>query len=384
MSLTNIENIVEDARNGKMFVLVDDENRENEGDLIFPSQLITPNIINFMAKYGRGLICLALTHSRANLLELTPMDRRNPSKFDTAFTVSIEAKEGITTGISAADRAKTVQTAIDENKGKDDISTPGHIFPLVARNGGVLTRAGHTEAAVDIARLAGLNPSAVICEIMNDDGSMARLDDLKKFCQLHSLNLASIEDLIRWRVRNDPIVKKKYTNELITSIAGKFDFHCYSNEVDGTEHFAIVKGNISEKENVYVRVQKLDYVSDLFQGKLQDQKNPPSASLNKIMIEMDKLKKGVLVIIKENNSFINSLKKSEINPEFREYGVGAQILRALGIRKMRLMSNNPTKRVGLIGYGLEVVEAVPIEIAPNPHNEKYLQAKRDVGGHKLS
>ena len=268
MKLTSIEKVVEDARNGRLFVLVDDEYRENEGDLIFPAQLITPDVINFMAKYGRGLICLALTKKKADILELKRMDRRNTGKFDTAFTTSIEAKEGITTGISAADRAKTIQTAIDDTKGKNDISTPGHIFPLVARNGGVLTRAGHTEAAVDIARLAGLNPSAVICEIMNDDGSMARLDDLKKFCNTHNINIATIEELIRWRVRNDPIVKIKYTDTLISKIAGEFKFFCYSNIIDKTEHFALVKGEIKEDEEVLVRVQKLNYVSDLFQGVL--------------------------------------------------------------------------------------------------------------------
>ncbi len=355
MTLSKIENIVEDARNGKMFVLVDDENRENEGDLIFPSQLITPDKINFMAKYGRGLICLALTQSRADFLDLMPMDRRNPSKYDTAFTVSIEAKEGITTGISAADRARTVQTAIDENKNKNDISTPGHIFPLVARNGGVLTRAGHTEAAVDIARLAGLNPSAVICEIMNDDGSMARLDDLKIFCELHKLNLASIEDLIRWRVRNDPIVKRKYMDKLITSFAGKFDFYCYSNEIDGIEHFALVKGNIEEKENTFVRVQKLDYVNDLFQGSLNDRENRSDVNLNKVMKEIDKLQKGVIVIIKENNSLFKKTNKNESNPEFREYGVGAQILRDLGVRNMILLTNSKKAIIGLEGFDLKII-----------------------------
>ena len=270
MKLASIEKIVEDARNGKLFVLVDDQNRENEGDLIFPAQLVTPDVINFMAKYGRGLICLALSKKRANQLDLKRMDRRNTSKFDTAFTTSIEAKEGITTGISAADRSKTIQTAIDVTKTKEDISTPGHIFPLIARDGGVLTRAGHTEAAVDIARLAGLKPASVICEIMNDDGSMARLDDLKKFCSKHNINIASIEELIRWRVRNDPIVKIKYKDQLISKIAGKFNFFCYSNTIDGTEHFALVKGNIKENDHTLVRVQKLNYISDLFKGSLAE------------------------------------------------------------------------------------------------------------------
>ena len=205
-------------------------------------------------------------------LNLKPMDRRNTSKFDTAFTVSIEAKEGVTTGISAADRSKTIQTAIDNTKGKDDLTTPGHIFPLVAKNGGVLSRAGHTEAAIDIARLAGLNPSAVICEIMNDDGSMARMNDLKKFCKHHELKLASIEDLIRWRVHKDPIVKRIFSDKLRTEFAGDFDFYCYSNQIDKTEHFALVKGDISEEEDTLVRVQKINYVNDLFKGQLINKK----------------------------------------------------------------------------------------------------------------
>ena len=356
MILKSIEEIVEDARNGKIFVLVDDENRENEGDLIFPAQLVTPDIINFMAKYGRGLICLALTKDRANTLELKPMDRRNPSKLDTAFTVSIEAKDGITTGISAADRAKTVQIAIDNHKGKNDISTPGHIFPLIAKAGGVLTRAGHTEAAVDISRLAGLNPSAVICEIMNDDGSMARLPDLKDFCEQHNINVASIEDLIRWRVRNDPIVKKKYKTQLISDTAGSFDFYCYANTVDGTEHFALVKGEVKENEHTLVRVQKLDYVTDLFRGRLKGQEEIKNSYIEKTLLEIEKHKKGVLVIIKDNTTIYENIKKDKViqNQEFREYGVGAQILRDLGVRNMILLSKSKRAIIGLEGFDLKV------------------------------
>ena len=356
MELSSIEKIVEDARNGKLFVLVDDENRENEGDLIFPSQLVTPDTINFMATHGRGLICLALTEKRAKYLDLTPMDRRNPSKFDTAFTVSIEAKEGITTGISAADRARTVQTAIDDSKGKNDISTPGHIFPLVARNGGVLTRAGHTEAAVDIARLAGLKASAVICEIMNEDGSMARLNDLKKFCDRHEINIGSIEDLIRWRVGHDPIVKKKYTNEIITKSAGSFNFFCYSNSIDGTEHFALVKGNISESNNVLVRVQKLNLIQDVFKGRLTEQKKYNDFNIEKVMLEMEKNKNGVLVIINDNNTLSEKLNDKPDNQQFREYGVGAQILRDLGVRNMILFTQSNREIIGLEGFDLKIVE----------------------------
>ena len=361
LKLSNIEKIVEDARNGKLFVLVDDENRENEGDLIFPAQLITPDIINFMAKYGRGLICLALTKYRAKELDLKKMDRRNSSKFDTAFTTSIEAKEGITTGISAADRSITIQTAIDDNKSKEDISTPGHIFPLIARDGGVLSRAGHTEAAVDIARLAGLKPAAVICEIMNDDGSMARLDDLKKFCKYHNINIATIEELIRWRVKNDPIVKIKYTDHLVTRIAGNFKFFCYSNLIDDTEHFALVKGNIVEEDEVLVRVQKLNYISDLFQGALsKNNQNEKDISINRIMLEMQNIKKGVIVIIKDNRGTFewNKSKKENGNTEsqeFREYGVGAQILRDIGVRKMVLLTNSKKAIIGLQGFDLKIV-----------------------------
>ncbi len=360
--LSNIEKIVEDARNGKLFVLVDDENRENEGDLIFPAQLITPDIINFMAKYGRGLICLALTKHRAKELDLKKMDRRNSSKFDTAFTTSIEAKEGITTGISAADRSTTIQTAIDDNKSKEDISTPGHIFPLIARDGGVLSRAGHTEAAVDIARLAGLKPAAVICEIMNDDGSMARLDDLKKFCKSHNINIATIEELIRWRVKNDPIVKIKYSDQLVTRIAGNFKFFCYSNLIDNTEHFALVKGDIVEEDEVLVRVQKLNYIRDLFQGALsKSNQKEKDISINRIMLEMQNIKKGVIVIIKDNKGLFegNWDKKKHNNTEnhgFREYGVGAQILRDIGVRKMVLLTNSKKAIIGLQGFDLKIVD----------------------------
>ena len=361
LKLSNIEKIVEDARNGKLFVLVDDENRENEGDLIFPAQLITPDIINFMAKYGRGLICLALTKHRAKELDLKKMDRRNTSKFDTAFTTSIEAKEGITTGISAADRSTTIQTAIDDNKSKQDISTPGHIFPLIARDGGVLSRAGHTEAAVDIARLAGLKPAAVICEIMNDDGSMARLDDLKKFCKSHNINIATIEELIRWRVKNDPIVKIKYTDQLVTQVAGNFKFFCYSNLIDNTEHFALVKGDIVDEDEVLVRVQKLNYIRDLFQGALsKSNQNEKDISINRIMQEMQNIKKGVIVIIKDNKGVFegNWNKKKYDNTEnqgFREYGVGAQILRDIGVRKMVLLTNSKKAIIGLQGFDLKIV-----------------------------
>ena len=360
MDLSSIEEIVECARNGKIFVLVDDENRENEGDLTFPAQLVTPDIINFMAKYGRGLICLALTEERSKELDLKPMDRRNTSKFDTAFTVSIEAKEGVTTGISAADRSRTIQTAIDNTKDKDDLTTPGHIFPLVARNGGVLSRAGHTEAAIDIARLAGLNPSAVICEIMNDDGSMARMNDLKKFCKHHDLKIASIEDLIRWRVHKDPIVKRIFSDKLSTDFAGEFDFFSYTNQIDKTEHFALVKGDIEEEESTLVRVQKINYVNDLFKGQLLSKKGNTN-TIERAMIEINKNKKGVLVIIKDNKFEFNQVPTDiKTTPELREYGVGAQILRDLGVRKMLLLTNSKQEIIGLEGFDLKIVGKISL------------------------
>ncbi len=365
LSLSKIENIVDDARNGRMFVLVDDEGRENEGDLIIPAQMATPANINFMAKNGRGLICLAMTKKRSKILDLAPMHRRNPGNFDTAFTVSIESVEGVTTGISAADRAKTIQVAINSTSGKNDIRTPGHVFPLVARDGGVLARAGHTEAAVDISRLAGLNSSAVICEIMNDDGTMARFKDLLKFCKKHDLKIASIEDLIRWRVRNDPIVKQVYKNTLKTEFAGDFSLYIYSNTIEPVEHIAIVKGKINSKNPIAVRVHKINYISDVLSGSLDDKTKIGSNTIRKAMIEIDKRDSGVIVLIRDSNASNISTEllenDSKNKSSFREYGVGAQILRDLGVREMILLSNAHKVIIGLEGFDLKVVDYIDLE-----------------------
>ncbi len=365
LNLSKIEEIVSEARNGKMFVLIDDENRENEGDLVIPAQMVTPDIINFMAKHGRGLVCLALNSERARELDLSPMNRRNPGEYDTAFTVSIEAAEGVTTGISAADRAKTIQVAIDASRGKNDIRTPGHVFPLIARDGGVLARAGHTEAAVDISRLAGLNASAVICEIMNDDGTMARLKDLEIFCKTHKLKISTIEDLIRWRVRNDPIVKKTYENILNTDFAGKFNLNVYSNTIEPVEHIAIVKGKINGKKPIAVRVHKLDYISDIFHGTLSGVSKSSPNIIKESMMEINKIGQGVIVLIRDVNSAnivskLNS-KKNKAFSDFREYGVGAQILRDLGVREMILLSKKHKSMIGLEGFDLKVIDYKNIE-----------------------
>ncbi len=357
--LSSIEEIVEDARNGKIFVLVDDENRENEGDLIVPAQLTTPETINFMAKYGRGLICLALNNARTEALDLVPMDRRNTGNLDTAFTVSIEAKEGVTTGISAADRAKTIQVAIDPTTGPDDIRTPGHVFPLRAREGGVLTRAGHTEAAVDLARLAGLFPASVICEIMNDDGSMARLEDLRRFCSKHDLRIGTIADLIAWRVRNDPIIRKINETTLETSFAGNFSMHIYLNTVQPIEHIALVKGKVLKDKPTAVRVHAVDVISDVLSGSIRAIKSGKPGTIQNAMREIDSIGNGVLVIIREVNTLslserINNTNQKE-QESLKEYGVGAQILRDLGVRDMILLTRSQKLIVGLEGFDLCVV-----------------------------
>jgi len=314
-----IEEIVLEARNGRMFVLVDNEDRENEGDLIIPAQMSTPDSINFMAKYGRGLICLSLTSTRINQLGLLPMERRNPGKLDTAFTVSIEAKKGVTTGISAADRAKTIQIAIDKNSRAEDIRTPGHVFPLRARDGGVLVRAGHTEAAIDIARLADLNPSAVICEIMKDDGMMARLDDLIPFCKKHELKIGSIADLIRYRVNNDPIIRRKNENILNTRETGKWNIYSYENKVvsDSQEYLALTKGNVKSDHPVLVRVHVSNLVSDSFDGFIGEKDNAGYISLRQSMREINKYGAGLIVIINHKSIGyglfrINSISKCSI------------------------------------------------------------------------
>ena len=361
--LSSIEEIVDEARNGRMYVLVDNEDRENEGDLIIPAQMATPDAINFMATYGRGLICLSMTKNRIEELELTPMEKRNTSKLDTAFTVSIESTKDVTTGISAADRAKTIQVAIDKSSGPSDISTPGHVFPLMARDGGVLVRAGHTEAAVDISRIAGLNPTAVICEIMKDDGTMARLKDLIPFCKKHNLKIGSISDLIRYRVNNDPIIKRKNNNVLNTKKYGEWNIFSYENTANesGPEHLALVKGKVSESSPVLVRVHVSNLVNDAFDGVIGDKGNKNFISLDESMSEINKKGSGLIVVINYDDSshalskYIDGNDAWNEEDKIRENGIGAQIIRDQGVKEMVLLSKSKRELVGLEGFDIKVI-----------------------------
>jgi 3,4-dihydroxy 2-butanone 4-phosphate synthase / GTP cyclohydrolase II len=355
--LSPIEDVIEDARNGKMFILVDAEERENEGDLVIPAQMCTPEAVNFMAKYGRGLICLSLTGERSKQLDLQLMSSTNQSRHQTAFTVSIEAREGISTGISAHDRAHTVSVAIDPTKGATDIVSPGHVFPLVARDGGVLVRAGHTEAAVDIARLAGLYPAGVICEIMNDDGTMARLPDLVQFAQLHGLKIATIADLIAYRRRYDNFIHRAIETELDSAYGGEFKLMVYLNTVEYAEHIALVKGDISGPDPVLVRVHAINVFDDILGAA-----GPRSDILKESMKIIAEEGRGVIVLIRDTTATVVSdmlLRKGEGGEQgmprrLREYGVGAQILLDLGVHDMVLLSDTDRSIVGLEGYGLKV------------------------------
>jgi len=362
--LSEIEDIIEDARNGRMFILVDDEDRENEGDLVIPAQMATPEAINFMAKFGRGLICLAMTSERVKQLELPLMTQSNQSRHQTAFTVSIEAREGVTTGISASDRAHTVAVAIDPLRDAKDIATPGHVFPLEARPGGTLVRAGHTEAAVDIARLAGLNPSGVICEIMNEDGTMARLPDLIPFAQHHGLKIAAIADLIAYRLRHDRVVERAMSTTIDTEFGGTFDMHVFINQLSYAEHIALVKGDVASGEPVLVRMHAFNILEDV----LGDRDSGKAYQLHQAMKLIGEEGRGVVVLLREprRNSLSERVQtKIDMQPgpgaELRDYGVGAQILLDLGVRDMILVSNNHRNIVGLEGYGLSVVGQRAIE-----------------------
>jgi 3,4-dihydroxy 2-butanone 4-phosphate synthase / GTP cyclohydrolase II len=346
------EQVISCAREGRMFILVDDEDRENEGDLIIPAQFADDKAVNFMAKYGRGLICLALDKKRVRELNLPPMALTNRSRNSTAFTVSIEAKEGITTGISASDRAHTIKIASSPEFGAEDIVSPGHIFPLEAREGGVLVRAGHTEAAVDIARLAGLRPAAVICEIMNDDGTMARMKDLEEFAENHGLGIGKIADLIEYRRKSEKLIEKVHESDFVSHYGGEFRMHIYRNMVDKTEHVALVKGDISSTNSVLVRVHALDILSDV----LKDAARPPTKQKTMEIIAKNG---GVLVLLQQSSeiSIAEKIKNASVNSVsvLKEYGVGAQILLDLGIRDMVLITNHPEKHiVALEGYGLKV------------------------------
>jgi 3,4-dihydroxy 2-butanone 4-phosphate synthase/GTP cyclohydrolase II len=363
------ETIIEEARNGRMFVLVDDEDRENEGDLVIPAQMATPEAINFMAKYGRGLICLAMTDERVRELGLPLMSPSNESRLRTAFTISIEAREGVTTGISAPDRARTIAVAIDPSRGRNDIVSPGHVFPLVAREGGVLVRTGHTEAAVDLARLAGLNPSGVICEIMNDDGTMARRDDLIAFAQRHALKIGTIADLIAYRRRHDRIVERALEADFESRWGGRFRMHVYVNRVAYAEHIALVKGDVTAPGPVLVRMHALNVLDDVLADGSTGRGGELAAAMRMIAAEG----RGVVVLLREAlRTSLSDRVRARVagaphaSDQLRDYGVGAQILLDLGVREMTLLSNTRRTIVGLDGYGLVLAGQRPI---PHPEEE---------------
>jgi 3,4-dihydroxy 2-butanone 4-phosphate synthase/GTP cyclohydrolase II len=397
LSFATIEEALEDIRAGRMVVVCDDADRENEGDLTLAAQFATPEAINFMAKEGRGLICLALTPARCDELGLDLMAAKNESPFETAFTVSIEAREGVTTGISAADRARTVQVAIDPGSAPRDLVQPGHIFPLKAKPGGVLERTGQTEAAVDLARLAGLNPAGVICEVMNDDGTMARVPDLDRYCARHGLKMITVADLIAYRRRHDKLVERVVTTRLPTAF-GEFDVVGYRSLVDDKHHVAMVKGEIDGHADVLVRVHSECLTGDVFHSLRCDCGEQLESAL--AMIEREG--RGVLLYLAQEGrgiGLLNKLKAYNLQDkgfdtvdanlelglpvDLRDYGIGAQILSDLGLSSIRILTNNPKKIRGLEGYGLSVTDQIPIQHAPNPHNEAYLRAKRDRLGHSL-
>ena len=361
--LSSIEDIIDEARNGRMFILVDDEERENEGDLVIPAQMATPDVVNFMAMHGRGLICLALTQQRCDHLGLKLMSQANESRHSTAFTVSIEAREGVTTGISAPDRARTIAAAIDPASEAQDIVSPGHIFPLMARDGGVLVRAGHTEASVDIARLAGLNPSGLICEIMNEDGTMSRLPDLIKFAQFHNLKIGAIADLIAYRRRHDRTIEKLADTTLRSRFGGDFKMYVYANRVEYAEHVGLVMGDVGHGGPVMVRMHALNILDDAL-GSIDRGKE---GDLHRSMELIGKEGRGVIVLIREpRRTYLADLVKahslgrspdqSAQKRELRDYGVGAQILLDLGVSEMILLSDTVKTIVGIEGYGLKVIE----------------------------
>ncbi|MBW7057906.1 3,4-dihydroxy-2-butanone-4-phosphate synthase [Paracoccus bogoriensis] len=354
-AISPIEEIIDEARNGRMFILVDHEDRENEGDLVIPAQMATPDAINFMATHGRGLICLSLTAARIEALGLGLMSPRNSSRHETAFTVSIEAREGVTTGISAHDRARTISVAIDPTKGAADIATPGHIFPLRARDGGVLVRAGHTEAAVDISRLAGLNPAGVICEIMNDDGSMARLPDLVAFSQRHGLKIGTISDLIRYRRRHDNLIVERAQRQVVSEHGGEWMMRIFADETQGAEHIVLTKGDLTAPGPVLVRMHALDPLHDVL-GVQRGSGGSLPAAMRAIAAEG----RGVVVLIRDLVEKIT--RPGEPAPHIlRQYGLGAQILSALGLSELILLTNTaPVKVVGLDGYGLSIHSTRPI------------------------
>ncbi|MBW6519650.1 MAG: bifunctional 3,4-dihydroxy-2-butanone-4-phosphate synthase/GTP cyclohydrolase II [Desulfoarculaceae bacterium] len=399
MAVSSIEEAVRDIKAGKMVILVDDEDRENEGDLCMAAEAVTPEAINFMARYGRGLICLTLSPDLVDKLRLPMMVSENTCPFGTGFTISIEARTGVTTGISAADRARTIQVAVAPDVKPSDLVNPGHVFPLRARAGGVLVRLGQTEGSVDLARLAGCRTAGVICEIMNDDGSMSRMPDLEKFAAEHDLKIVTIADLVAYRLREDILVHRAVETRIPTEYAGKFKAVIYTNDVDNLEHIALVKGQIDPEKKVLVRVHSECLTGDVFGSARCD----CGSQLHAAMQMIDQEGCGVLLYMRQEGrgiGLINKMKAYNLQDEegmdtveanihlgfkadLRDYGIGAQILRDLGVRKMSLLTNNPKKIVGLEGYGIEVVDRFPLEMAVSAENKSYMQCKRDRMGHLL-
>lgn len=399
MPIISIEQALEDIKAGKMVILVDDEDRENEGDLTMAAEMVTPEAVNFMAKYGRGLICLSLTGEKCDALNLPLMVDNNTSQFETGFTVSIEAKFGVTTGISAKDRATTIQTAVADDAKPTDLVKPGHIFPLRARDGGVMVRVGQTEGSVDLARMAGLKPFGVICEIMDDDGSMARMPTLEKFSEEHGIGICTVADLVAYRTRTESFVHRAAETTIPTLFGGEFRIIAYENDVDQLTHIALVKGDIDPDQPTMVRVHSECMTGDIFGSMRCD----CSSQLHKAMEMVNENGSGAVLYLRQEGrgiGLINKLKAYELQnqgfdtveanrklgfkDDLRDYGLGAQMLVDLGIRQMRLLTNNPKKMVGLEGYGLSVVEQIPIEIEPNEYNRCYLECKKLKMGHLLN
>ncbi|HBG20196.1 MAG TPA: bifunctional 3,4-dihydroxy-2-butanone-4-phosphate synthase/GTP cyclohydrolase II [Desulfobulbaceae bacterium] len=399
MAVSSIEEVIEDVKAGKMIILVDDEDRENEGDLYMAAEMVSAEAINFMAMYGRGLICLTLSGELVDKLGLPMMVNNNTSPYGTGFTVSIEARSGVSTGISAADRARTVLVAVDPDAKSSDLVSPGHIFPLRAKDGGVLVRTGQTEGSVDLSRLAGLRAAGVICEIMNEDGTMARMPDLEKFAAKHDVKIATIADLVAYRLRQDTLVKREVEARVPTGHAGEFKAVVYTNSVDNLEHIALVKGDISKVERVLVRVHSECLTGDVFGSSRCDCGLQLDAAMQ--MIEQEGC--GIVLYMRQEGrgiGLINKLKAYRLQDEegvdtveanhrlgfksdLRDYGIGAQILRDLGVKKMAILTNNPKKIVGLEGYGIEVVARFPLEMPASKENKEYLLCKRDRMGHLI-